>query len=247
MPRTTSPRATSHSATLTLKRRLFPFGYSLSFTAVGPLTFETLPKLIDGICERVLPREIFSKGLLLDMKGGAGLGAGGPGGAPLKLDQRDELFSYDGTFIPSNEDQDEEECWARVTTPFASFKGGSHIEHSVVKETSPLLNESLSSSTALASLEKLLPLTPKRVRCGIEFFAPTPVVLLGFAPTVRSSFSLEGSLDGYRLQIAGQGLSRKEVDELLLTPEIEPVVRMCEDRLQISIMDRYRDALAEQK
>ncbi len=202
--------------TVSVKRRLFPFG----FETIHSFAVESSPVKLSAFCnacaQHLIPAAAFSGGELRDIKGGDPAEHGDEGWLISRAAHENELFYVEGELL-------NEKFSLALTTPFVRFEGNHHIifkgsvlEHGELSQHLPLTN-------AFPRIALLIPLRIAYMKISLDIFKSSRASVLGFSPVVTENVLIEGSDSTIRVRILSEGraevtrgpLENREITEAL--------------------------------
>ena len=203
------------------KKRIYPYGYELTFSLQAPRTSESAVLLCDGILNQVLPPTSQSTDLK-DVKGG-----------------KDNKLLHLSLLLPIAASLEQEELSFNISTDFKSFEGLHHIVHSV-RETR---SDSKLSFLPLRHAARVAPLTISKLRFqGETFQSKLHTRLLGFKPVITESFSIEVAQNSLCIDIRSDSLPSNKTLPLKSHKILTRLDELTQEHLAFSLISSIQDS-----
>lgn len=231
------------AASLEIKRSFLPFGFSANYR------YEITPPayFISALTDKLLSRLVLplkdNKGTLTDLKGRESSSALTYELLPAIEPLADELLLIQGkVFLPLSEKAREYEGLEEnlfslaLTTSFLEFSGAHHIINSLRERR----EGSLPDFVNLQSVARIFPVQIDYVRVGLETFQSRLIsAMLGFAPSVEQSITLEYNEKRMIIKILAEGLRKRDELPFSHNALLETISAALKDYANFDLKEHY--------
>ncbi len=233
-------------STLSISRRLIPFGFAAEYNLRIDLPQHQLSQLVDGCVQHLVP--LLHDGYTLnDIKGRDALNLINTEIHESFRPRADELLFVKGevltatsSVVANTKTPLSTPFEVRIHTHFKEFVGSHHIAHTVRIDR----HGSLPEDIPITALGRVFPIRIDNFRLGIDIFKSKFLSgTFGFAPTATQTLLIESDARVLQLRISADSLSKRDTLPLSFQDIFTKLQTVLMDSVSVDLLADYKNKL----